>query len=447
MTLPQSVVITWSPTGLVITPSTPPVTGVQAHRIADLLERYGVNTFSSTSATANVWGAWPGDFSQQSVIAGINWLTNGSGMVVQIREYHYSGRRVWQEPWCIAVHAATGSPFSVAIGAGGGAADATSIVGMAVASAASASPWLRQVEGINEPNNDFGSGSLPVQTVLDAQHILATGPASVQVAGPSIVFGLPFPEGYITPAYVNATQLTDINSSSNVANAHLYPPDETDQDDGSGRGGIMRDMVAGMKSAYGVRPITITEWHPTLYGAHGHNLDPAYDAYYAVCFMLSAFREGIDSWFWYALIDYGTTYLSGLFPQTGGVAPRPVANTIRALFTLTGDTGATKRTFTPGYLDYTVSGGTVVPNLPNAGTQSMLFQNSAGTFFLFVWNAQSLLEGPTAPVTVTFASPVTRVEDFKVSGATPMVALQSLTGKSSVVVPLNGSVHLLRITV
>lgn len=393
-----------------------------------------------------MWGAYPADFSQASVIAGLNWLTNGSGLTMQVREYHYAGRRVWQEPWCQAVHAATGSPFSVAIGAGGGAPDATSIVAMAAASAASASPWLRQVEGINEPNNDFGSGSMPTATVLDAQHILATAPSSVQVAGPSVVFGLPFPEGYITPAYLNAAQMTDIKASSGVANAHLYPPDEVDQDDGSQRGGIMRDMVAGMKAAYGTRPISITEWHPTLYGAHGHNLDPAYDAYYAACFMLSAFREGIDAWFWYALIDYGTTYLSGLFPQTGGVAPRPVANTIRALFTLTGDTGATKRTFMTGYLDFTVSGGTAVANLPNAGTQSMLFQNSGGTFFLFVWNAQATPEGATAPVTVHFGKPVAGVKDYKVTDATaPMTVLQDLAGVSSVTIPLNGSVHLLRI--
>jgi hypothetical protein len=447
LTLPQSVTITWTPDGLLIVPAVPPAVGVKAARIADMLEKFGCNTFSSTSATANMWGAWPADYSKESVIAGLNFFTQGTGLTMQVREYHYAGRRSWQEPWCQAVHAATGAPFSVAIGAGGSAADATSIVAMAAASAASANPWLRQVEGINEPNNDFGSGSVPQATVLDAQHILATAPASVLVAGPSVVFGLPYPGGYITPAYLSAAQMTDIKSSSAVANAHLYPPDQVDQDDGSGRGGIMRDTVAGMKAAYGTRPITITEWHPTLYGSHGHNLDPAYDAYYAACFMLSAFREGIDSYFWFALLDFGTAYLSGLFPQKGGVAPRPVANTIRALFQLTGDLGATKRTFTTSSLDFTVGGGTVVPNLPNAGTQSMLFQNSAGTFFLFVWNAQATPEGPTTAITVRFAKPMTRIEDFKISGIAPMVAVQTLNSATVAVIPLNGSVHLLRITV
>lgn len=446
MALPQSVTITWSPTGLVIVPSTPPATGVQAHRIADLLMKFGVNTFSNTSPTLNQWGAWPADYTSASVIAGLNWLTAGSGLTIQVREYHRANYRSWQEPWCIAVHAATGAMFTLAPASSEGVATASSIVSMAAASALSASPWVAQVEGNNEPNTDFGSGTMPTATVLDVQHIIATAPASIKVAGPSVVFGLPVPEGYITPAYLSAAQMTDIKANSGSANAHLYPPDQVDQEDGANRGGIMRDVVAGMKAAYGDKPITITEWHSTLFGSHGHNLDPVYDSYYCVCFLLSAFRENIDGYFWFALLDFGTTYMSGLFPKTGGIAPRPVANTIRALFTLTGDTGATKRTFVPGYLDYTVDGLTSVPGLPNAGGQHMLFQNSGGTFFLFVWNAQSTPEGATTVVTVRFGKSVTKVEDYKVSGATPTAIVQTLNNATLAVVPLNGSVHLLRIT-
>ena len=54
MTLPQSVTVTWTADGLVIEPNEPPPitpptpgTGVQAKRIADLIESFGVNTFSS----------------------------------------------------------------------------------------------------------------------------------------------------------------------------------------------------------------------------------------------------------------------------------------------------------------------------------------------------------------------------------------------------------------
>ena len=456
--IPTTVSIQWTPElGWIMTPpaGTPPEdlpdAGFKARRIADMLERFGVNTFSSTAADSNMWGSWPADYSQASVIAALKWLVGGSGLTIQLREYHYADRRVWQEPWCQAVFAATGARFTVAIGAGGGVAHAASMVTMAQTSNAGTG-WLRMVEGVNEPNTDFGSGTIPVADVIAAQNVLSagvaplTGPHPVLVAGPSIVFGLPFPEGYITPPYASLAQMATIRGFSTIANAHLYPPGQIDQEDGSDRGGTMRDVTTGLGIVYG-QPITITEWHPTLYGVHGFNLEPAHDAYYTACFFLSAAREGIDAWYWYALFDYGTSFLSGLFPKSGSSTPRPAANTIRALFTLTGDTGSSKRSFGPASLDYTVTGLPAGPT-PTSGGQHALFQASDGTFFLFVWLAQALLEGPTTPVVVTFASPQLRVRDYKVSAAVnPTACLQDLANHGVVNLALNGSVHLLRIDV
>lgn len=408
--------------------------GVKAARIADLLEKFGVNTFSSTSAVSNMWGSWPADYSTASVIAALKWLTGSSGLTIRVREYHYAARRVWQEPWCETVRAATGSRFSVAIGAGGGTNDATSIAAMAATSLAG-SQWMEQAEGVNEPNNDFGSGSIPTDSVVAAQAVL--GPINLKVGGPSVVFGLPNPAGYIMPGYMTTAQVGSIKGTSTFANAHLYPPDQVDLDDGSGMSAMV-DTVTGVGGVYG-HPVTITEWHPTLYNQRGKKLDPVYDAYYAACFFLSAERAGVDAHYWFALLDYGTVYLSGLFPQTGGVSPRPAANTIRAMFTLTGDAGATKRTFETGSMDYTVTG------LPKGGQHS-LFQNSDGVFFLFVWAAQSLPDGPTTPVTVTFGQPH-RVRVYKVSAATaPTTVRQDLSNVSLVSLALGGAVYLLAIT-
>ena len=47
-----------------ITPPTPG-TGVQAKRIADLIELFGVNTFSSLDEH-NIWGSWPADYQPAS---------------------------------------------------------------------------------------------------------------------------------------------------------------------------------------------------------------------------------------------------------------------------------------------------------------------------------------------------------------------------------------------
>jgi hypothetical protein len=433
-------------------------TGVKAFRVADMMERFGVNTFSSTSSTANVWGSYPADYTTASVIGAIKWLTGSSGMTVQVREYHYSGREAWQTAWCPAIQAATGSRFTMAIGANGSVTDTKSMMAMAAASS-TGSGWLKWVEGINEPNTDFGSGGISaIDTIAMQQSIatsaigLATHVYPVTVLGPSIVFGLPYPEGYIVPPYASAAQMATVVANSSMSNAHVYPPTQIDQDDGSGRGGTLKDIVQGFKAVYGTQPIMITEWHPTLYNSNNMNLNAKYDAYYAPCFFLSAFRENIQAWFWYALFDFGSVYLSGLFPVTGGVNPRPVAYTIQAMYTLTGDTGSTRHTFAPGMLNYTVTGLPAASNgAPNSGGQTMLFQNSAGTYFLYIWNAQVTPEGAAVPVTIKFPShAMASVKEYKISDAAsstaPTTMVQNLTNVSSMTIQLNASVRLLVIT-
>src|SRR5262252_4545537 len=81
-------------------PPDPPVpgTGMQARRICQLIELFGVNTFSSLD-TGNVWGSWPADYRPDSVIAALNWITESSGFALRLREYHYAGLEVMQLPW------------------------------------------------------------------------------------------------------------------------------------------------------------------------------------------------------------------------------------------------------------------------------------------------------------------------------------------------------------
>src|SRR5262252_8196551 len=76
----------------------PPGEGVQAKRICQLIELFGVNTFSSLD-TGNVWGSWPADYRPDSVIAALNWITESSGFALRLRVYHYAGREVMQLPW------------------------------------------------------------------------------------------------------------------------------------------------------------------------------------------------------------------------------------------------------------------------------------------------------------------------------------------------------------
>lgn len=465
--LPPTLTLTWDAAAgyvLTATPAVPPVvipspgaTGVQAARLADMIEGFGLNTYSSPDASSSRWGSWPGDNSQASVVAGIKALSGNSGMVPQLREYHYPDERATlQATFCPAVFAETGSRYTMALGGGADISAVPTIKALAQASAAG-SGWLRRVEGLNEPNTDFGSGTTPPATTIAIQVALKAAMAGlpIEVCGPSVVFGLPYPEGYMIPGYASALQMAQMGVGA-TANAHLYPPTSPDQNDGSTRGGAMRDTAQGITNAYAVKQKIITEWHPTIFGDTGHNLDPLYDCYYAPLFILSAFREGFEAYFWYSMVDFGwdirtskVIYASGLWPQAGGVAPRPVFFTLQAMFQICPDRGADRHTFTPGRLDYKVTGGPGPdPGAPNTGTQTTLLQASTGTFVLYLENSQVTPEGPTTPVTISFPSRVpTAIKAYKVSDAlSPSAVRQSLANAASITIPLNAAVWALVIT-
>ena len=127
--------------------------------------------------------------------------------------------------------------------------------------------------------------------------------------------------------------------------------------------------------------------------------------------------------------------LVGLFPQSGTDTPRQAAQVVRAMYVLTGDTGTDKLTFTPGSLEYTITGlpGPVSPST-FAGGQDLLFQNSTGTFFLYVWNAQVSPGGSSSSLTVTFGSSVSSATLYRISDSSspsaPTTALQTVSGTS-----------------
>jgi len=406
----------------------PPTTGVQAARIADLVQILGFNTFSSMSSTANVWGSYPADYSPASVNAALNWLLNGSTYRLQGREYHYAGRESIQLPWLTALNKRL--KFSMAIGANGDVSAVASMLTLANNPALG----ISFVEGINEPNNDFGSGTRTIAQTLAAQQAL-TGTRM----GPSIIFGLPHPEGWIVP-YMGASQ-SALNAAMDIANGHFYPPSHCDADDGAGP--AFADVVRGMGIAYPGKSVAITEFHPTLYNhASPTPIAPggSIDGYWLIAAWLRAYQLGVRSFHWYSLFDYGTTYLSGLFPQTGGVAPRSSAYAVRNVCTVCADNGATRDTFTPGRLDYTLSG------MPT-GAWDSLFQGSDGKFYLMLTNPKTTQGGTPTSVVATFGATPTSVTEFDLSDGTTsgLTPLQTVTGSATVTSSLTGSVRCLRV--
>lgn len=432
-------------------------TGTQARRIADCLERFGVNTFSRLTLNGSpwAWGGSQGNYDAATTSNALNYLTAGSGLKINVREYHrdYVGNppqavTPQQKTWIRDVHLATGASFSLAIAVEGNTADIPGIVDIVQDSVSSGLNHVKWVEGINEPNTDWGQGVTPVATTASVQASLnqqvgAVAP-NVLVAGPSLIFSLPTPDTSLT-SYLGA-YAQSVRDNSDLSNIHVYPPKSPNAYDGNARGGTLADIDIGFENVL-PGPALNTEWHPTLY-AHAHKNDPAYAAYWGPIYLLSSHLDfGWTANFWFALFDYNSAWMKcGLF-ATSDANPYPVANAIRALYQLTGDAGATKRTFTPGRLNLTVTGLPPAPSgSPYAGGRWALFQNSARTYFLFIWNEQNDLSSATVPVTVAFNShAMAQVQHFNITSGS-VTPLQTWTNASSVTLNLNTSLRLLRIT-
>jgi hypothetical protein len=437
--------------------------GVQAARIADLLERFGVNCFSQHDTSWNPWGAWPIEYTAATTIKGIQEIIGSSGYTINVRAYYFAGRETAAGggdliDWCPAVNTATGAKISLAIGAGGTDSDAKA---MATWLGTTITPWLGWIEGVNEPNGQ-SPVALPVTEAAQADLPTATG---ATIMGPSIVIGLPHPEGWITN-YLGAGGAANLAPHMAAINVHYYQSTLPSLDDGSLRSGEIGDVFVGEQTGWASHiPQIITEWHPTYYNAAGQFAGgDALAAYYAPIFMVEAYRQGFAGYFWFSLFDYSTTPC-GLIAQSqsGGatvLTPKAPAQTLGNLFAICGPAGAAKHSFIPGKLDFTATGlpPPVNSDSPHTGGQTMLFQRDDGTFLLMLWNAQVppftsdaagnitgvTLPGASASVSVNLPSKPSKVEHF--NPAIGAAALNTWTGQSAVTVPLASEFHVLRIT-
>jgi len=433
--------------------------GTQAYRIADMLERFGVVTYSQSSITVNPWGAGTSDYTTASVIQALTWLTANSGMICNIREYHVAGADTdlgsGQLTWCPTVAAALGAKFSVSLLRGAGTSDAATLVGMATSSA-NGTGWLSWAEGLNTPND----GSVTAANCITVQQAIYTGCTATQsltypvtAVGPSFTYATLPPEGASAiTGYLTAGQKTALLASTTLASIRYFPALNPGYDDSAGRGGNSDDVAVGLSNYYG-KPLIVGEWHPTSGNTDSpsHAIDDSFGAFYAALMMLHAHRLGFVAWFWKSLFDIGRSGESpwtrvGLFPNAGSDTPRLPARTIRAMYALTGDTGASKRSFTTSRLDYSISG------LPAAGSNATpwtgghhrLFQNSGGTFYLFVWNEQRPILGSATTVTIAFARSMARVVhyDLTTDPTTAETPVTTQTNITSLTFSLTASVHL-----
>lgn len=400
-----------------------PAEGVQAKRVADVVELFGVNTFSSLD-DGNLWGSWPADYRPASVVAALNYITEGTGFALRLREYHYNGREDMQRDWLRQViDQLPGTRVAICPGANATVRDIPTMVALAQ-DPACAIYWA---EGLNEPNTNFGSGEVPVEQTKAMQDALwaarDTIPASI--LGPSIVAGTPHPEGWIRGYCGN--QMDAINAAMQEGNGHYYPPGCPDV---PGTGYSTSEYIGGLWTAYAQHPIHLTEFHPTLYNSVGLKPDdPAWngerDAFYTLLTLLRCVKCNAPGCWWYALFDYGSVYRCGLFPRAGTDAPRPAATVLRNLCRIMADDNPMARTFAPGKLDVAVAGD----------CDWDLYQGSNGTFRLALWRGATELGGTSKPIEVSFGDSGVRVAEFDPIVSAAPVRISEDTGSYLVGLP------------
>lgn len=440
-------------------------TGTTAYRIADMLDRFGVNVYpmnaapgtsDSTGLVAYNSGGSAGNYSKEAAAAAINWLTGGTGLKMNCRVYHWNAdgtgpnyQTTLQSSWIPWVANATGAKFTICLAAGAGASEVSGMVSIAQASATAPTQYVVTLEGCNEPNV-FGVSEPNALAAQEAVWNNGHAISGVQIAQTPIAAVHDFKQDIIDFC---GSDIGTFPTYASINNVHFYPQTEPSQDDGHGQYGQLGWALYATNTAYGInRKAILTEYHPTLYwGDDAHKVDHAYDAYFAPMFLLLAYiHYDVQAIYWWSLFDYDEAGYAGtgLFPSDVN-NPTLAAYALRAMYQLTGDPNPSQKyTFAPGKLNYTVAGLPPVTssNAPYSGGQTALFQNSAGTYFLFVWNAQNTPGAASVPVTINFPShAMTSVTDYCItkSGANQTPAQAPISNCSTITVQLGTETHLL----
>jgi len=229
-----------------------------------------------------------------------------------------------------------------------------------------AQPVVESFEGLNE--HDLSRRPDWVSEVRSCQQALYTAlkadprTAGLPVYGPSI--GHPN----------NAAQVGDLSQWMDYGNIHPYPGGRPPLASLADHEDKLRAVTAG-------RPLVATEtgYHTATAwtGDHPPITEEAMARYVPRLF-LEYFDAGIRRTYLYELVDEGTSLADreqnfGLLHADG--REKPAYTALRNLIALVRDPGPA---FTPGQLDYTLSGDTT-------GVESTLLQKRDGRFYLVLW--------------------------------------------------------------
>jgi hypothetical protein len=303
--------------------------------------------------------------------------------------------------------------------------------------------YIAAFEGCQEA--DTGQKSGYAETLSQAAAFQSTvNDAGIQYGVP--VIQMSFGQGFdVNPTSGNYGTVGDLSALATYGNAHTYSASSP------AASGTLTRFINAAKLATPGKPVAHTEfgWRQIVqsgFGCVSQNTAAAY----LLQFIFDAFIAGAPYYIWYELMDDAAVESNsgyGLFTDSG--TPKATATAVKNLFTLLSDASADARTFSPGLLNYTVSGMPAVSG--GLGGGHCLLQKSDGSFWLALWNEQVLnntstgadlgvsavnvtLTLPTAPSSINVYDPV--------ASATPV---QTVTSVSSVTISLPPRVILVKI--
>lgn len=210
----------------------------------------------------------------------------------------------------------------------------------------------------------------------------------------------------------------NLSAYATYANAHTYP------NPGQLPNATIESLNSDAKLAASSRPVMTTEigWTTT-------SVSEAAIAQYVVDATFDGIADGDAAMYFYALYDDSSGDF-GLFNSNGSA--RPAATALHDLTTLLADTGATASTFTPGSLNYSLSGTQSTDN-------SIVIAKSNGSFWIGLWNEG----GTTHTVTVTLPAAASEIEVF--DPITGTFSIQTSSNASTISVSLGSDPLLIEI--
>ncbi len=347
--------------------------GVPALRASALVDGIGINTHLDFAGYKTI--------GTPAIEKAIAYVGSGSLAILRDSPADDADLTLWRQ-----IAADTGVKFDAFLGQGAPSIYRDDLT-RAQAMVASGAGYVFALEGGNEEDDDFATqqGNSVQQAAMFQPTLWNAG----AVAGLP-VFQLSFGAGWSNPTGDYGT-VGDLSAYATYGNAHTYPPSTP----ASAIGTLMADAALTSPG----RLIAHTEFGWNAFAAGGsHDGDgwcsEVACAAYDVSFVLDAFVAGAPYYFRYELFDdraLESANAWGLFYDDG--TPKASATALRVLFQLLGDGGELAQSFAPGKLEVTVSGLPAGSGASEGnGGHQLLLQKADGTFWLAIWNEQTLTD-------------------------------------------------------